>query len=187
MKPSPKFPAIRRTTSAFTLIELLVVITIIAILAALTLQTSGYIQEKAASSRAKTEIAAMEAALESYKIDNGTYPTGDGSATSTKALINALALDGMQTPPKGKIYMEIPMNMLQSQSKGADIKQSYTASTALVDPFGNAYRYYYNPTGTTGTNPVSSTVNNGPAFFDLWSQGKKNYPAGQKEKWITNW
>src|SRR5213080_3251121 len=64
-----------RAEGAFTLIELLVVIAIIIILAGLILATTGYVQKKGARSRAETEIAAMSAALESYKADNGTYPT----------------------------------------------------------------------------------------------------------------
>src|SRR5260370_32516883 len=59
---------------AFTLIELLVVIAIIIILAGLILSTVGYVQKKGARSRAEAEIAAMSAALESYKADNGIYP-----------------------------------------------------------------------------------------------------------------
>src|SRR5205809_3205351 len=59
---------------AFTIIELLVVISIIIILAGLILSTMGYVRKKAARSRAETEIAAISAALESYKADNGIYP-----------------------------------------------------------------------------------------------------------------
>src|SRR5216110_1538811 len=59
---------------AFSLIELIVVIAIIVILAGLVLSTVGYVQKKGARSRAETEIAAMSAALESYKADNGIYP-----------------------------------------------------------------------------------------------------------------
>jgi type II secretory pathway pseudopilin PulG len=59
---------------AFTLIELLVVIAIIIVLAGLVLSTVGYVQKKGARSRAETEIAAMSAACESYKADNGVYP-----------------------------------------------------------------------------------------------------------------
>src|SRR5947209_1561086 len=59
---------------AFTIIELLVVISIIIILAGLILSTVGYVQKKGARSRAEAEIAAMSAALESYKADNGIYP-----------------------------------------------------------------------------------------------------------------
>jgi prepilin-type N-terminal cleavage/methylation domain-containing protein len=61
---------------AFTLIELLVVMAIILILAGLVLATSGYVQRKGLRSRTETEIAALSAALESYKADNGVYPRG---------------------------------------------------------------------------------------------------------------
>src|SRR5436190_6034389 len=60
--------------AAFTILELLVVIAIIIILAGLILSTVGYVQKKGARSRAEAEIAAMSAALESYKADNGIYP-----------------------------------------------------------------------------------------------------------------
>src|SRR5205814_7388841 len=60
--------------SAFTLIELIVVVTIITILAGLVLSTAGYARKKGARARAETEIAAMSAACESYKADNGIYP-----------------------------------------------------------------------------------------------------------------
>src|SRR5882672_10588162 len=63
------------TIAAFTILELLVVMTIIIVLAGLILATSGYVQKKGARSRAEAEIAAMSTALESYKADNGIYPT----------------------------------------------------------------------------------------------------------------
>ena len=50
------------------------VIIIILILAGLILSISSYVQNKGARARAETEIAAMSAALESYKADNGIYP-----------------------------------------------------------------------------------------------------------------
>jgi general secretion pathway protein G len=103
----------------FTLIELLIVITIIAILAGLILSTAGYAQKKGARSRAEAEIAAMGAALENYKADNGDYPAG----SSSLALITNLM------PSSGKVYFEF--------------KSNSTNSSGWLDPFGNAYCYRY--------------------------------------------
>src|SRR5438128_9022023 len=70
-------------TGAFTLIELLVVIAIIIILAGLILSTMGYVRKKGARARAETEIAAMSAACESYKADNGIYPSDANTISLT--------------------------------------------------------------------------------------------------------
>src|SRR3954452_6498868 len=59
---------------AFTLIELVVVFGLILVLTGLVLSTVGYARKKGARARAETEIAAMSAACESYKADNGIYP-----------------------------------------------------------------------------------------------------------------
>ena len=48
---------------------------IILVLAGLILATSSYVSNKGARSRAEVEIAAMSAALENYKMDNGIYPS----------------------------------------------------------------------------------------------------------------
>src|SRR5882762_8727199 len=72
-----------RADSAVTIIELLLVITIILILAGLILSISSYVQNKGARARAETEIAAMSAALESYKADNGIYPRVVDGSTDT--------------------------------------------------------------------------------------------------------
>src|ERR1700719_3472183 len=74
---------------AFTVLELLVVITIIVILAGLILATTGYVEKKGARSRAESEIAAMSAAMESYKADNGIYRT---DATKTESLNPAASI-----------------------------------------------------------------------------------------------
>src|SRR5262252_1150174 len=72
----------------FTLIELVLVVGIIAVLSALVLSTVGYARKKGARARAETEIAAMSAACENYKADNGIYPTN--SDTDTLNPVNEL-------------------------------------------------------------------------------------------------
>src|SRR5216117_3395559 len=84
-----------RFNCAFTLIELIVVITVIIILTGLVLSTVGYAQKKGARARAETEIAAMSAACESYKADNGIYPqNGD-----TNTLDPTMNFDPTSPPP----------------------------------------------------------------------------------------
>jgi hypothetical protein len=46
------------------------------LLGGLILATSGYVQKKGARSQTEAGIAALSAALESYKADNGVYPRG---------------------------------------------------------------------------------------------------------------
>jgi len=184
----------------FTLIELLTVISIIAVLAGLILSTAGYIQRKAATSRAQTEIKAMEAAAESYKADNGIYPSGtnsdllkSGSAyaasngnpsnyTSACAILyQAITGDGNNliggatastghSGTSGKCYMEL--------------KPSQTATTSgviyIVDPFG--FSYGYSTAQASNTTAVICGYN---TTFDLWSTAGTT--TGSQTKWITNW
>src|SRR5580765_3396845 len=118
-----------QTRAAFTVIELLIVMAIIIVLAGLILATSGFVQKKGARSRAEAEIAAMSAALESYKADNGTYPTNTDTESldprtvtdpnayqvACVALYDALtgATGGSRTPaPGAKSYFTFKPNML---------------------------------------------------------------------------
>src|SRR5205814_9383407 len=86
--------------SAFTIIELLVVIIIILILAGLVLSISSYVQNKGARARAETEIAAMSAALESYKADNGIYPRDNPGNQYTDNLNARADFDATQSKYK---------------------------------------------------------------------------------------
>ena len=149
---------IPRDPSAFTLLELLVVIAIIAILAGLILNTAGFIQKKGASARAQAEIAALSTSLESYKVDNGDYPTNANSGTDTNSLYGVLCPP--TNAPNPKVYFEF--------SKGM------TNTNGIVDPFGTLYGYRY----------PGATTNSGTNFFDLWSTagGTTNTNA-----WIKNW
>lgn len=172
----------RKAPDAFTLIELLVVIAIIAILAALVLNTAGYIQKKAARSRAETEIAALSAALESYKADNGDYPGATNAVGLTRTenaniLYKALVLSDPTYNPSGKVYFEPSKSHLQSKTASFNSSSNY-----FVDPFGTPYQYRYpGDANKSGTN-----------FFDLWSYAgasgsKATENATNHVFWIVNW
>lgn len=135
----------------FTLIELLVVITIIVILAALSVGGYGYIARKQADSQATIQISLLSKGLEEYKLDNGVYPpTG-----TTNSLYTLLYWNGASATPPGKIYIAD----LDPGSKGHGWIEGTGAAAKIVDPWGNEYIY---TTGTAARNPD----------FDLASKGK---------------
>jgi len=186
-------PPRRRGTAhqdaAFTIIELLIVMSIIIVLAGLVLATSGYVQKKGARSRAEAEIAAMSAALESYKADNGIYPRNSATdglnptaalsayPTASQFLYGELAGDrdfNRSAETNVKSYFPFKPNML------LPAPPSTNPVTAIRDPFGNSYGYSTmkaaDPAANGGYNPT----------FDLWSVG--DGPAGtDQSKWIKNW
>jgi type II secretory pathway pseudopilin PulG len=184
------------TTTAFSLVELLVVITIIIVLAGLVLSTMGYVRKKGARSRAETEIAAISAACESYKADNGVYPT----SPATDALNPTTAVDptanvyltashymyGELTADRdfdgtgdtgSRYYLSLkPSSLLRNDMSNPP--SSSNQVTAIRDPFGNSYGY-------------STAKASGAAFgynptFDLWSTAGGTQ-ASDVPGWIKNW
>jgi general secretion pathway protein G len=178
---------------AFTLIELLVVIAIIIVLAGLVLSTVGYVQKKGARSRAETEIAAMSAACESYKADNGIYPrdattsdvldarnSGNPANYQSASLYLYTQLSGTnadRTPITGaRSYFAFKPNQLSPSDQAQPVE-------FIRDPFGNSYGYstanQANP--ATGYNPT----------FDLWStsglSANPTDPDTITPQWIKNW
>jgi type II secretory pathway pseudopilin PulG len=192
-----------RAEGAMTIIELLVVIIIILILAGLVLSIGSYVQNKGARARAETEIAAISAALESYKADNGIYPTDAGTTETLEAnadpqggnpanfvdasrfLYKKISGDSDGNPTTSdptndtKNYLAFKPNMLSPNPAGPN--------TYVRDPFGNAYGYSTfenaNPGNANGNNPT----------FDLWSTcGETAKKSGEtfqqyQQRWIKNW
>ncbi len=65
----------RKSTSGFTIVELGIVITVIAILAAITIVVYSGAQANARTAQTKATTTQWIKALELYKVRNGTYPT----------------------------------------------------------------------------------------------------------------
>ena len=177
----------------FTLIELLVVISIIMVLAGLTLSLFRYANTKAASDRARAEIAALSLSIESYKIDNGDYPrsddtdklnprtngnallptTGDtpymlASLVLYKALSGDTNLDGTGGDVDTTTKIKNPIYFefkpsLLYPKVPAGITRTALVK-AIVDPFRNVYGY--STIGSKAT-PVDGEGYN--PTFDLWS------------------
>jgi type II secretory pathway pseudopilin PulG len=173
--------------AAFTLIELLTVMAIIIVLAGLILTTAGYVQKKSRLARAEAEIAAISAALENYKADNGIYPRDSATDAFDVSTTNVSDYDG----PSLKLYEYLSGDT--NHDRIAETKTYFPfkpnqlsptdqtqAVTAVRDPFGNSYGYSTakaaNPAGVIGYNST----------FDLWSIGD-GAPGTDQSKWIKNW
>ena len=201
----------KRRHNGFTLIELVLVVGIIAVLAGLVLSTVGYARKKGARARAETEIAAMAAACENYKADNGVYVRGPAtSMTVGSVTIPANVTDSLNaqtngdptsttTPTYGQtslyLYTQLSGDLTgnqQATGKGYFAFKPQMLSTdsngyvtGIKDPFGNSYGYstanQLNP--NTGYNPT----------FDAWSTcGETGPKAGEtfaqyQLRWIKNW
>ena len=175
-----------RVTGAFTLVELLIVLVIIFILGGLVLATSGYVQKKGKRSRAEAEIAAMAAALENYKADNGVYPR---EGVTDNLDVNTTTLSNYEAPSL-KLYEYLSGDSNHDRAAESNsyfpfkpnqlnpTDQTKTV-TSLRDPFGNPYAY--------STMKASDSTKNGfNPTFDLWSVAD-GAPGTDQTKWIKNW
>lgn len=168
----------------FTLVELLVVITIIVVLATLTVGAMGYVQKKAAVDKTRTQIALLENGLEQFYADNGYYPEGDNSLVVYQALFgDGINPDGTFGTPDG-IPDEGATVYIQDLDPATDsrgmIKKSGNQPTGLVDPFGGDYLYMSGPA-------FKAQMNN--PDFDLSSKGPDGRDQSDKDRAddIVNW
>ena len=142
-----------RAEGAVTIVELLVVITIILILAGLILSISSYVQNKGARARAETEIAAMSAALESYKADNGIYPTRQSETNYTDPLNARLILDRhspRRTPTAMLAYTYIATQRISdaNQQPSQQILFQLQAANAVAESIREYYSESWIHSGT---------------------------------------
>ena len=162
-----------RTMAAFTLIELLAVITVIGILAGLTLGAAGAVRRHGATSTAKAEVAALQAACDRYFADNNLYPsnTSVDPLTKTNPSTYTAAGQALFTNLLGSVTLSVaPTTKRYFEPKPAMV---YTNGSPnyLIDPWG--YAYGYNSDGT-----------NAPL---IWSTAGQTTGGANTNKWITSW
>lgn len=151
--------ATRPAARGFTLIEILAVMTIIAILAAITIAGIGGMTKAADRKATETQLALMRTKLQEYKLDKGVFPGGEDPAPSPPA-------DGNKDSA-GVLFQKLGgMTASGAKETGAktyipDLAQKnkrWTDGTTVIDKFGYAIRYRV---GDSATNPD----------YDLWSVG----------------
>jgi general secretion pathway protein G len=114
-----------KAVRGFTLIEMLVVLTVLGLLAALVgPQIVGHVSE-AKSTTARTQIDLLGVALDSYRLDNGGYPT------------NEQGLSALREKPARE---PVPANW----------RGPYLRKAVPLDPWGRPYVYRTTAAGAGG-------------------------------------
>lgn len=176
----------RASRPAFTLVEILVVISIIMVLAAMSIGGMGFVKRKAAEGRTEVLLGTVSTALEQYSADNGFLPEGDGDTGSTLQVYVALYGDGELTlnsgslsitsspdgtaDPGAQVYLDI---LNPGNTKAAlNVDPDYN----IVDAWGEPIRYRHS---VSGGDP---DMMNPDADFDLWSYGVDGMTGGSGSK-----
>ena len=108
--------ALRRRRAGFTLVELMVVIVIIGLLATVVAINVLPAQGKAMVGKAKADISTLEQAVETYRLDNLTFPD------------DRQGLQALVTPPQGLAQPE-------RYREGGYVRR------LPKDPWGKDYQY----------------------------------------------
>lgn len=153
--PGGRCPAAWESGRAFTLIELLTVLAIVAILSAIVLGAGRRVTEAGRIARAKAELAALAAALEGYRRQQGEYPATGDAAVLLQSLI------GKRGPMQAAVSVRARIDLARFATDAG--KDPFSAADAvLVDPWGQPYRYIYKVPAAGWTNPGYVLYSIGP-------------------------
>jgi prepilin-type N-terminal cleavage/methylation domain-containing protein len=132
-------------TRGFTLFELLTVIAIVALVSALALGGGQFAIENGRRLRTRTELAALSAALESYKREFGDYPNTASTAEFLQALVGRRTATGAAATSRCRLELD-RFHVVENRDPLTD------ASAELIDPWERSYLYAYK-TNAGWTNP----------------------------------
>lgn len=156
-----------RRRRAFTLIELLAVIALIGALAGIVIGIGRRVTESGKVARARAELAALSAALESYRHQHGDYPRTDQNSVALQALLGRLSPTGAVLTPAGRVQFEVAKFVLARPVASGTRVDPFTDSAAvLVDPWGQPYRYIYRVPAGGWSNPSFVLYSCGPDGTD---------------------
>ena len=168
--------------SSFTLIELMAVVTIIGILAGLTLGAAGAVQRHGATNRAKAEIAALQSACERFYADRQAYPFDTNAICDPSICFDPSTKDKKKYEDASKLLFSNLLGSTNITSTNLTGKRYFEPKPSMVmngnifvDPWGYPYGYYCNINSDgTFTPPL------------IWSTARQTNMAATN-KWITSW
>ena len=185
--------------SGFTLIELLVVISIIAILAAISIPTMGLVMNQFRKTQAATQIGNLVNAINLYESKYGTLPIGRSGGEepleTNQDFMDILTGEDREQNPQETAFFE------GKQAKKAKGKRPARAgminegggSQSLVDPWGN---YYIVMMDADGDKVINVPQEEEPVREDAlaWSYGKpedksdhKSARKNELKDWVSSW
>jgi len=191
-KVKPQQPS----ADGFTLIEMLTVVAIIALLFLMVIGGSSWYQRTTSLNRARITVTSLDAAIESYKADMGTYPTSSLVRVSYYELFRVSSYTNSwllyQQLTQGRGYYKFQAAQIQSPAMlplalwGGPLP--CPNMTTIIDPWGLPY-HYFNPLIFTNQNPVwaasPSCGKTNMLRYDLWSRGPDRTEDTVDD--ITNW
>ena len=146
--------------AAFTLLELLAVITLIGILAGLVIGVGRRAAEAGKVARTKTELAALAAALESYRRAYGDYPQTDDEARLLQSLLGRKGPLGADVI--GRTFLETArFAIARPAMTGLPADPLAVPDAVLLDSWSQPYVYAYK-SQTPWTNPGFVLYSIGP-------------------------
>ena len=143
----------------FSLLEILGALAVIVVITTMLALGVRGLLPLSKSKRAHTEIVHIQQALEAYKLSFGEYPkdvkVGGGSPSMEEILFNALA--GRMAPDGtlGNFPLLLDRSVLEFSSNAFPIAGETPPqwkANAILDPWGNPFRYRYDPEDSSWEN-----------------------------------
>ena len=165
----------------FTLLEIISSLAVLAIIMTMLVMGLGGVMPASKSKRATTDIIRIQHALETYKGGFGEYPkkvTVGGLSTMEEILFNALAGRLAPNGSFGNFKSLIDRNSLEFANGNFPIagEAAEPVLNEIIDPWGNAYQYRFDPDGGSWKNFNYVLFSKGPdgASTDIPPSGQKN-------------
>ena len=127
----------------FTIVELLIVIVVIGILAAIVIVAFNGVQNKAKTTKAQTNAAAVQKVAEAYNADNSVYPgtiANFGAATTVKLPTGVTVVSAAATPFG-----------LTASNGDTSVSYQYKGASATTATGGRIQFWDFSTPGVSGT------------------------------------